>query len=113
MVLEVWNPFQEGPKMHRTYIRIPAHFYRISLHTAVDSMTLALVPDENHANLIAGLLNEHYGVRKGESIMVTPTVIRQEDGHPPANADFSRQPESARSAGNPARSRAASPAGPA
>ena len=47
--------------MHRTYIRIPAHFYRISLHTAVDNMTLALVPDENHANLIAGLLNEHYG----------------------------------------------------
>lgn len=78
--------------MHRTYIRIPAHFYRISLHTAVDSMTLALVPDENHANLIAGLLNERYGVRKGESIMVTPTVIRHEDGQP-GNADFSGGPK--------------------
>ncbi len=88
MVLEVCNPFQEGPKMHRTYIRIPAHFYRVSLQTTVDSMTLALVPDENHANLIARLLNEHYGVRKGETIMVTPTVIRHEDEHSPGNADF-------------------------
>jgi hypothetical protein len=75
--------------MHRTYIRIPAHFYRVSLHTAVDSMTLALVPDENHANLIAHLLNEHYGVRKGETIMVTSTVIRQEAEGSTGNADLS------------------------
>jgi hypothetical protein len=65
--------------MHRTYIRIPAHFYRVSLHTDLDNMTMALVPDENHANLIAQLLREHYGLRKGESIIVTPTVVRHSD----------------------------------
>lgn len=65
--------------MHRTYIRLPVHFFRISLHTESDSMTLALVPDQNHANLIARLLNEHYGVRKGETITVTPTTIRHAD----------------------------------
>lgn len=79
--------------MHRTYIRIPAHFYRVSLHTAVDSMTMALVPDENHANLIAHLLNEHYGVRKGETIMVTATVVRHENEHATGNADFSSNRE--------------------
>ena len=62
--------------MHRTYARIPAHFYRISLHTDTDNMTMALVPDQNHANLIAQLLSENYGLRKGERIMVVPTVIR-------------------------------------
>lgn len=71
--------------MHRTYARIPANFYRISLNTETDNMTMALVPDQNHANLIAQLLNENYGLRKGERILVTPTVIR------PASA-----PESAR-----------------
>ncbi|MDD2699780.1 MAG: hypothetical protein PHH36_00950 [Sideroxydans sp.] len=65
--------------MHRTYIRTPAHFYRVSLHTATDNMTLALVPDENNATLIAHLLNEHYGVRKDEHITVSTTVIRHED----------------------------------
>ena len=72
--------------MHRTYIRLPAHFFRVSLHTEVDNMTLALVPDQNHANLIARLLNEHYGVRKGETITVTPTVIRHADDEAADNA---------------------------
>ncbi|HLP97270.1 MAG TPA: hypothetical protein VK149_02375 [Sideroxyarcus sp.] len=65
--------------MHRTYIRIPANFFRVSLHTESDSMTLALVPDQVNANLIAQLLNAHYGIRKGETITVTPTVIRHAD----------------------------------
>ncbi|MBK9161161.1 MAG: hypothetical protein IPM27_06310 [Nitrosomonadales bacterium] len=65
--------------MHRTYVRLPAHFYRVSLHTDTDSMTIALVPDEEHANMIAHLLQEHYGLRKGESIRVTPTVVRLEE----------------------------------
>jgi len=65
--------------MHRTYIRIPAHFYRICLHNPIDSMTLAIVPDQNQANLIASLLTEHYGLRKDERIVVTPTVIRHAD----------------------------------
>jgi len=62
--------------MHRTYIRIPAHFFRVSLHTETDNMTMALVPEQSHANLIAQLLKEHYGLRKGETILITPTVIR-------------------------------------
>jgi hypothetical protein len=65
--------------MHRTYIRIPAHFFRISLHNPIDTMTMALVPDENNANLIASLLTEHYGLRKDERITVTTTVIRHSD----------------------------------
>lgn len=65
--------------MHRTYIRIPAHFYRVTLHNPTDSITMALVPDENNATLIAHLLTEHYGLRKGEHITVTTTVIRHED----------------------------------
>jgi len=65
--------------MHRTYIRIPVHFFRVSLHTETDNMTMALVPEQNHANLIAQLLKEHYGLRKGETILVTPTVIRHAD----------------------------------
>ncbi|GAB5605008.1 hypothetical protein [Sideroxyarcus sp. TK5] len=65
--------------MHRTYIRIPAHFYRVSLHNATDTVTMALVPDENNANLIAHLLTEHYGLRKDEHITVSTTVIRHED----------------------------------
>ncbi|OIQ89418.1 hypothetical protein GALL_286820 [mine drainage metagenome] len=72
--------------MHRTYLRLPAHFFRISLHTEVDNVTLALVPDQNHANLIAQLLNEHYGIRKGETITVTPTVIRHADDEAEDNA---------------------------
>lgn len=62
--------------MHRTYARIPAHFFRVSLHTEVDNMTLALVPDQDNAHLIARLLTENYGLRKGENIAVFPTVIR-------------------------------------
>ena len=62
--------------MHRTYARVPADFFRISLRTEMDSMTLALVPDKEHAHLIAHLLTENYGLRKGESIVVFPTVIR-------------------------------------
>lgn len=65
--------------MHRTYIRIPVHFFRVSLQTEMDSMTMALVPEQSHANLIAQLLKEHYGLRKGETIVVTPTVIRHAD----------------------------------
>lgn len=62
--------------MHRTYARVPAHFFRVSLHSGMDNMTLALVPDQEHAHLIAHLLTENYGLRKGESILVSPTVIR-------------------------------------
>lgn len=65
--------------MHRTYIRLPAHFFRVSLHTEADNMTLALVPNQEDANLIARLLKEHYGVRKGETVMVAPTLIRHVD----------------------------------
>jgi len=67
--------------MHRIYARVPAHFFRISLHTETDNMTMALVPDQNHANLIAQLLNESYGLREGERILVAPTVIRPVEGH--------------------------------
>lgn len=62
--------------MHRTFARIPAHFFRVSLHSKADNMTLALVPDQEHAHLIAQLLTENYGLRKGESIAVFPTVVR-------------------------------------
>lgn len=62
--------------MHRIYARIPAHFYRISLHCEEDSMTMALVPDQDHAHLIAKLLSAHYGLRLGERIIVAPTMIR-------------------------------------
>lgn len=72
--------------MHRTYIRLPANFYRVSLHTEIDNMTMALVPDQNHAHLIAHLLIEHYGIRKGETIVVTPTVIRHADDEAADNA---------------------------
>lgn len=62
--------------MHRIYARVPAHFFRISLHTEMDNMTLALVPDQEHAHLIAQLLTENYGLRESEKIVVVPTVIR-------------------------------------
>lgn len=62
--------------MHRTYARIPAHFFRISLHTEMDNMTLALVPDEEHAHLIARLLTKNYGLRKGERIQISSTIVR-------------------------------------
>ncbi|MDD5471846.1 MAG: hypothetical protein PHP05_08030 [Sideroxydans sp.] len=65
--------------MHRTFIRIPATFFRVTLHNTVEDMTMALVPDESNANLIAHLLTEHYGLRKDERITVTPTVIRHSD----------------------------------
>ncbi|HCI12396.1 MAG: hypothetical protein A2063_01735 [Gallionellales bacterium GWA2_60_142] len=75
--------------MHRTYARIPAHFYRINLHTDTDNMTMALVPDQNHAHLIAQLLSENYGLRKGERIMVVPTVIRPVEDAGSEHAEFS------------------------
>lgn len=62
--------------MHRIYARVPAHFFRISLHTETDNMTLALVPDQEHAHLIAQLLTDNYGLRESEKIVVRPTVIR-------------------------------------
>ncbi len=62
--------------MHRTYARIPAHFYRISLHSEVDDMTMALVPNQDHAHLIAKLLTENYKLRQGERIIVAPTIVR-------------------------------------
>lgn len=62
--------------MHRTFARIPAHFFRISLHTETDNMTLALVPNEEHANLIAHILTGNYVLRKGERIQVSPTTVR-------------------------------------
>lgn len=65
--------------MHRTYIRIPAHFFRVTLHKGEDSMTLALVPDEDNANLIAHLLTERYGLRKDERIVVTRSVLRHSE----------------------------------
>jgi hypothetical protein len=66
--------------MNRTYARIPAQFYRISLHTEIDNMTIALVPEQTHADLIARLLIENYGLRKGETITVSPTMVRPVDG---------------------------------
>lgn len=62
--------------MNHPFARIPAHFYRVSLHSGTDNMTMALVPDQNHAHLIAKLLTEHYGLRKDERIIVSTTVIR-------------------------------------
>ncbi|MDO8988521.1 MAG: hypothetical protein Q7U91_02695 [Sideroxyarcus sp.] len=76
--------------MYRTYLRVPSNFYRVCLHTASDNMTLALVPDQDNANLIAQLLSAHYGVRKGETIVVTPTVIRHTDDKA-ANKDMATQ----------------------
>lgn len=75
--------------MHRTYTRIPAHFFRISLHSGIDQMTLALVPDQEHAHLIAHLLNENYGLRKGENIVVHPTTIRPVNSNESANVEIS------------------------
>lgn len=66
--------------MNRTYARIPAQFYRISLHTEIDNMTIALVPEQSHADLIARLLIENYGLREGETITVSPTMVRPVDG---------------------------------
>ena len=62
--------------MHNIYARIPAHFYRISLHSAEDTMTMALVPDQDHAQLISKLLAENYRLRLGERIIVAPTTVR-------------------------------------
>ncbi|MBI5005590.1 MAG: hypothetical protein HZB95_00545 [Nitrosomonadales bacterium] len=66
--------------MNHPFARIPAHFYRVSLHSENDNMTMALVPDQNHAQLIAKLLTEHYGLRKDERIVVSTTVIRPSAG---------------------------------
>lgn len=62
--------------MKHPFARIPAHFYRVSLHSDTDNMTIALVPDQHHAVLIEKLLTEHYGLRKNERIVVSATVIR-------------------------------------
>lgn len=62
--------------MYQTYKRIEAHFYRVSLHSETDNMTMALVPDMEHAHLIASLLTKNYRIHPDEKIIVTPTVIR-------------------------------------
>lgn len=74
--------------MHRTYARIPARFFRVSLHSEMENMTLALVPDQEHAHLIAHLLTENYGLRKGERIVVLPTVIRPVKSDESADVEF-------------------------
>lgn len=74
--------------MNRTFARVPNHFYRISLCSDHDSMTMALVPDQEHANLIASLLTEHYGLRRGERIIVTPTVVRSVDAGESVQSDM-------------------------
>lgn len=63
--------------MHRLYARIPAHFYRICLNFEEDHMTMALVPSQEHAHLIAKLLTENYKLRPGERIVVAPSLVRQ------------------------------------
>ena len=75
--------------MHRTYARVPADFFRISLHTGIDQMTLALVPDQEHAHLIAHLLTVNYGLRKGENIVVHPTIIRPVNSKEPTGVEMS------------------------
>jgi len=75
--------------MHRTYTRIPTHFFRISLRSGIDQMTLALVPDQEHAHLIAHLLTKNYGLRKGENIVVHPTVIRPVDSNESTGVEIS------------------------
>lgn len=66
--------------MQHIYARIPAHFYRISLHSEADNLTIALVPDQDHAQLISKLLTENYNLRVGERIIVAPTTVRQSGG---------------------------------
>lgn len=65
--------------MHHIFARIPAHFYRISLLSEDDLMTIALVPDQEHAHMIAKLLTENYGLRQGEKIVVSPSMVRPTD----------------------------------
>lgn len=65
--------------MHHVFARIPAHFYRISLVSEEDLMTIALIPDQEHAHLIAKLLTENYGLRQGEKIVVSPSMVRPTD----------------------------------
>ncbi len=62
--------------MHHIFTRIPTHFYRISLLSKDDAMTLALVPDQEHAHLIASLLTENYKLRQGEKIIVALSPVR-------------------------------------
>jgi hypothetical protein len=64
--------------MHHLYTRIPANFYRIILHSEVDDITMALVPDQAYANLIANLLAKNFKLRAGEKIVVTPTQMRRD-----------------------------------
>ena len=62
--------------MSRTFKRLQTQFYRISLQTEKDRLTLALVPDLEHAQLIERLLRENYGLRPGEKIILAPTILR-------------------------------------
>ena len=62
--------------MKRIFIRIPSQFFRISLHTEKDILTLALVPDIDQAHLIGHILSKNYGLRSGEKIVVLPTLLR-------------------------------------
>jgi hypothetical protein len=66
--------------MHQLFARIPAHFYRVSLLSEDDLMTMALVPDQEHAHLIAKLLTENYHLRPGERIIVAPSMVRPDGG---------------------------------
>jgi hypothetical protein len=62
--------------MKHTFKRIPSPFFRISLQSDTDVMTLALVPDMDQAHLIGRMLTDHYGLRKGEKIVILPSVFR-------------------------------------
>jgi hypothetical protein len=75
--------------MNHPFARIPAHFYRVSLHSGTDNMTIALVPDQNHAVLIEKLLTEHYGLRKDERIVVSATVIRSTESEGATHVELS------------------------
>lgn len=66
--------------MQQLFARIPANFYRISLISENDNLTMALVPDLEHAHLIAKLLTENYKLRPGERINVAPSTIRPDGG---------------------------------
>jgi hypothetical protein len=66
--------------MQQLFARIPALFYRVSLQSEDDLMTMALVPNLEHAHLIAKLLTENYNLRTGERISVTPSMVRPDGG---------------------------------
>lgn len=66
--------------MQQLFARIPANFYRVSLITEDDNLTMALVPDLANAHLIAKLLTENYKLRPGERIVVAPSMVRPDGG---------------------------------